>query len=283
MARDPKHDILFEPVKIGPKTIRNRFWQTSHCAGPGAERPGAQAHLRGMKAEGGWGAVFTEFCSIHPESDEYPFISARIWDEGDVRNLGYMCEVAHRYHSLAGIQLWYSGGNAPSLESREFGRAPSQWLSPIFATRSVYGCEMDESDIRAVINMYVEAGKRAEQAGFDLLEVSAGDDTLPMQFLEPRFNRRTDAYGAASKIGRGFSSNSCTRSSVPSAIDARLRRASRSTPCMGPMASRPTKTARGFSSCCAPKASSTRWRSKSATTPNGARMPGYRASANPAG
>jgi dimethylamine/trimethylamine dehydrogenase len=124
--------------------LRNRFWQTSHCAGPGAERPGAQAHLRGMKAEGGWGAVFTEFCSIHPESDEYPYISARIWDQGDVRNLGYMCEVAHKYGSLAGIQLWYSGGNAPSLESREFGRAPSQWLSPIFATRSVYGCEMDE-------------------------------------------------------------------------------------------------------------------------------------------
>ena len=126
MSRDPKHDVLFEPVRIGPKKIRNRFWQTSHCAGPGAERPGAQAHLRGMKAEGGWGAVFTEYCSIHPESDEYPYTAARIWDEGDVQNLGYMCEVAHKFGSLAGIQLWYSGGNAPSLESREFGRAPSK-------------------------------------------------------------------------------------------------------------------------------------------------------------
>jgi 2,4-dienoyl-CoA reductase-like NADH-dependent reductase (Old Yellow Enzyme family) len=62
MSRDPKHYLLFEPIKIGPKKLRNRFWQTSHCAGPGAERPGAQAHLRGMKAEGGWGAVFTEYC-----------------------------------------------------------------------------------------------------------------------------------------------------------------------------------------------------------------------------
>jgi dimethylamine/trimethylamine dehydrogenase len=197
MPRDPKYNVLFEPVKIGPKITRNRFWQTTHCAGPGAERPGAQAHLRGMKAEGGWGVVFTEFCSIHPESDEYPFTSARIWDQGDVVNLGYMCDVAHRHGSLAGVQLWYSGGNAPALESREFGRSPSQWLSPLFATRSVYGCEMDELDIRTVINMYVEAGKRAEQAGFDLLEVSAGDDTVPIQFLEPRFNRRTDNYGGS--------------------------------------------------------------------------------------
>jgi dimethylamine/trimethylamine dehydrogenase len=197
MSRDPKHDVLFEPVKIGPRKTRNRFWQTSHCAGPGSERPGAQAHLRGMKAEGGWGVVFTEFCSIHPETDEYPYTSARIWDEGDVRNLGYMCDVAHAHGSLAGIQLWYSGGNAPALESREIGRSPSQWLSPLFATRSVYGYEMDELDIQSVINMYVEAGKRAAAAGFDILEVSAGDDTVPIQFLEPRFNRRTDRYGGS--------------------------------------------------------------------------------------
>jgi len=197
MSRDPKHDVLFEPIKIGPRKTRNRFWQTSHCAGPGSERPGAQAHLRGMKAEGGWGVVFTEFCSIHPESDEYPYTSARIWDEGDIRNLGYMCEVAHRHGSLAGIQLWYSGGNAPSLESREVGRSPSQWLSPLFSTRSVYGYEMDELDIRSVINMYVEAGHRAAAAGFDILEVSAGDDTVPIQFLESRFNRRTDRYGGS--------------------------------------------------------------------------------------
>ncbi|MBD5802405.1 Trimethylamine dehydrogenase [Azoarcus sp. Aa7] len=197
MARDPKYDILFDPIRIGPKVSRNRFFQTSHCAGPGSERPGAQAQLRGTKAEGGWGVVFTEYCSIHPEADEYPYTSARIWDDGDVRNLGHMCDVAHSHGSLAGIQLWYSGGNAPSLESREPGRSPSQWVSPMFATRSVYGYEMDESDIKAVINMYVEAGKRAEQAGFDLLEVSAGDDTVPIQFLEPRFNKRTDKYGGS--------------------------------------------------------------------------------------
>ncbi|HXR20627.1 MAG TPA: FAD-dependent oxidoreductase [Steroidobacteraceae bacterium] len=197
MARDSKYDILFESVKIGPKTARNRFFQTAHCAGPGSERPGAQAALRGTKAEGGWGVVFTEYCSIHPEADEYPYTSARIWDEGDVRNLRHMCELAHQHKSLAGIQLWYSGGHAPCLESREIGRSPSQFQSNMFATRTVYGYEMDQADIAAVIKMYVQAGKRAEQAGFDLLEVSAGDDTVPIQFLEPRYNKRTDHYGGS--------------------------------------------------------------------------------------
>ena len=51
MRRDPKYDVLFEPVRIGPKMMKNRFYQTPHCTGLGAHFPGAQAHLRGMKAD----------------------------------------------------------------------------------------------------------------------------------------------------------------------------------------------------------------------------------------
>ena len=54
MARDPKYDVLFEQVQIGPKTLKNRFYQVPHCIGAGSEKPGMQAYHRGMKAEGGW-------------------------------------------------------------------------------------------------------------------------------------------------------------------------------------------------------------------------------------
>ena len=64
MARDPKYDILFEPVQIGPKTMRNRFYQVPHCNGAGSIFPGTQAAFRGMKAEGGWAVVCTEQCAI---------------------------------------------------------------------------------------------------------------------------------------------------------------------------------------------------------------------------
>jgi dimethylamine/trimethylamine dehydrogenase len=67
----------------------------------------------------------------------------------------------------------------------------------MYPSRTVYGSEMDEDDIKAVINMYVEAGKRAEQAGFDILEVSGGDNTILLQFLERRYNKRTDKYGGS--------------------------------------------------------------------------------------
>ena len=68
MPRDRKYDCLFEPVRIGPKTLKNRFYLVPHCNGAGTLRPGTQAAFRAMKAEGGWAAVCTEACSIDPES-----------------------------------------------------------------------------------------------------------------------------------------------------------------------------------------------------------------------
>ena len=80
--RDPRHDVLFEPVRIGPKTARNRFWQVPQCNGAGSDKPGMQAAHREMKAEGGWAVVFTESCAITPDADQLPAVTARMWDDG---------------------------------------------------------------------------------------------------------------------------------------------------------------------------------------------------------
>ena len=66
--RDPRYDILFEPVKIGPLTAKNRFYQVPHCNGGGYRDPSAAAEMRGIKAEGGWGVIFTEQCEMHHTS-----------------------------------------------------------------------------------------------------------------------------------------------------------------------------------------------------------------------
>jgi len=44
--RDPRHDILFEPLTIGPKTLRNRFYQVPHASGFGSVKPRTQAAFR---------------------------------------------------------------------------------------------------------------------------------------------------------------------------------------------------------------------------------------------
>ncbi len=195
MARDPKHDILFEPIQIGPKTLRNRFYQVPHCIGAGSDRPGFQAAHRSMKAEGGWGAMNTEYCSIHPESDDIHRVSARIWDEGDVRNLKAMTDEVHKHGALAGIELWYGGAHAPCLESRATPRGPSQYASE-FETLT-YCKEMDLADIAMVQQYYVDAALRARDAGFDIIYVYGAHSYLPLQFLSPYYNKRTDQYGGS--------------------------------------------------------------------------------------
>jgi len=195
MARDPKHDILFEPIQIGPKTLRNRFYQVPHCIGAGSDKPGFQAAHRSMKAEGGWAAMNTEYCSINPESDDTHRLSARIWDEGDVRNLRAMTEEVHKYGALAGVELWYGGAHAPNMESRATPRGPSQYASE-FETLS-YCKEMDLSDIAQVQQYYVDAAKRSRDAGFDIVYVYGAHSYLPLQFLNPYYNKRTDKYGGS--------------------------------------------------------------------------------------
>jgi dimethylamine/trimethylamine dehydrogenase len=195
MPRDPKYDPLFEPIRIGPKTMKNRFYCTPQCNGAGSEKPGFQAGHRGMKAEGGWGAVSTEYCSIHPESDDSHRVSARLWDDGDVRNLARMCDAVHAFDALAAVELWYGGPNAPCMESRCVPRGVSQIASE--ADPLTVPTEMATDEIRELQESWTAAARRARSAGFDIVYVYGAHAFLPMQFLSPYYNKRTDEYGGA--------------------------------------------------------------------------------------
>ena len=55
MSRDPRYDVLFEPVQIGPVTAKDRFYQVPHCTGMGYSKPHTVNAMRETNAEGGWG------------------------------------------------------------------------------------------------------------------------------------------------------------------------------------------------------------------------------------
>ncbi|HEX5191311.1 MAG TPA: FAD-binding protein [Solirubrobacteraceae bacterium] len=193
MSRDPRHDILFEPVRIGPKTLRNRFYQVPHCSGLGSAKPWSQAAHRAVKAEGGWAAVCTEYAPVSPDSDESPLASSRLWDPDDAHNLKLMCDAAHAHGALAGIELVHTGVHAVRHESRWPAIAPSQLpsdLEPFVVPKA-----MEHSDIRRVQADWVRAARMARDVGFDIIYVYGGHSYLPLQFLSPFYNHRTDAYG----------------------------------------------------------------------------------------
>src|SRR5258706_13165329 len=104
-TRSPRHDVLFEPLAIGPKTLRNRFYQVPHCTGFGTEKPLSQADFRALKAEGGWAAACTEYARGSADSDSMRYVSARLWDENDSRNLAGMCVEVPGQGALASIAL----------------------------------------------------------------------------------------------------------------------------------------------------------------------------------
>ncbi len=107
--REPRFDVLFEPVKIGPVTAKNRFFQVPHCNGMGYRDISALAMMRQVKAEGGWAVVCTEEVEIHPTTDVTPYVEGRLWDDRDIPAHARVAEAIHDGGALAGIELAHSG------------------------------------------------------------------------------------------------------------------------------------------------------------------------------
>jgi len=195
MPRDPRYDVLFEPVQIGPVTAKNRFYQVPHCTGLGWLRPRMVAALRGVKAEGGWGVVCTEYCSIHPASDDLPHPYASLWDQGDIRAHSIMTELVHEHGGLAGAELWAGGSRSANLFTNEVAMDVASMPNSVaipYQTRA-----MDKADIRELRRWHREAALRAKAAGFDIVYVYATHHYLLSHFLSAETNTRSDEYGGS--------------------------------------------------------------------------------------
>ena len=194
MSRDPRYDILFEPVRIGPVTAKNRFYQVPHCNGMGRTYPSSMAEMRGIKAEGGWAVVCTEEVEIHHTSEHSPGIEGRLWDDSDIPVFEKMVDRIHRHDGLAGVELAYEGVITPNRYTREIPMAPVHM--PVSSYDPVQSRMMDKADIKAVRKWHIDAAKRAKKAGFDVVYVYAAHNlSIPLHFLSRRYNSRTDEYG----------------------------------------------------------------------------------------
>jgi dimethylamine/trimethylamine dehydrogenase len=193
MMRDPRYDVLFEPVKIGPLIAPNRFFQVPHADGMGYAMPRGMAQMREVKAEGGWGVVCTGYCSIHPSSDETPHLTATLWDAEDVRAQALMVEGVHRHGALAGVELWYGGAGGTSYSTR----IPPLGVTsvPVAGHQPLQTRAMDARDIRDFRRWHRDAAKRAVEAGFDIVYVYATHGYLLDDFLSRHTNSRSDSYG----------------------------------------------------------------------------------------
>ena len=190
------YDLLFEPVRIGPVTAPNRFFQVPHCNSLGHAHPRAEAANRAIKAEGGWGVICTQEVEIHPSADISPAVEGRLWDQRDIPAHQLMTDSVHKHGALAGIELCYNGHHAPNLYSRVAPMSVS--AMPVDSNYPQQARAMSLADIKSLRQWHVDAAKRAMEAGYDIIYAYAGHDMSSlMHFMLQRYNRRTDQYGGS--------------------------------------------------------------------------------------
>ena len=196
-GRDPRYDVLFEPVPIGPVTAPNRFYQVPHCNGTGDTSPRAVARMRGIKAEGGWGVVSTETIEVSATTELRPFPSLHLWHDDDIPLQSLAVEAIHEHGALAAAELGHYGIAAGNRYSRVPPIGPAS--IPIFESlEPVQSRTMDKADIRELRRLHKNAAIRAKACGFDIVYVYCAHNlSIAQHFLVSRYNQRSDEYGGS--------------------------------------------------------------------------------------
>ncbi|MFJ3222051.1 NADH:flavin oxidoreductase/NADH oxidase [Streptomyces sp. NPDC086783] len=203
---------LFEPYTLRDLTIPNRVWMSPMCqysAAPTGLDAGAPndwhfSHYS-ARAAGGTGLIVVEATAVSPEGRISPY-DLGIWNDTQVEAFRRITRFLVSQGTVPGIQLAHSGRKA-STERPWKGGAPVgadghgwQPLAPsalAFDERHPVPTELTVEEIHGITGQFVAAARRALEAGFEVAEIHGAHGYLINEFLSPRSNHRTDAYGGS--------------------------------------------------------------------------------------
>jgi NADPH2 dehydrogenase len=185
---------LFSPITFKGMTLKNRIVMSPMCMYSSKKQDGKLTpfHMTHYisRAVGGVGLVILEATAV----EQAGRISAQdlgIWDEEQVQGYKELVEQIHVYGAKAGIQLAHAGRKA---QDEEITYAPSP-LS--FNEKFKVPTELTTSGINRIVEAFGNGARRAQESGFDMVEIHAAHGYLINQFLSPLSNNRTDAYGGS--------------------------------------------------------------------------------------
>ncbi|MDD2869726.1 FAD-dependent oxidoreductase [Neomegalonema sp.] len=186
---------LFQPLRIRGATMRNRILSTGHdtCLPENGLVNEAYVAYQEARAKGGVGLIVTQVAGVH-ETARYT--SHLIMATTDACIPGYR-ELARRCHAQGAVvvsQLFHPGREIMESADGMLAVAYSASASPNERFRRMPR-EMPPQMIAEVVAGYAAAARRMREAGMDGVELVASHGYLPAQFLNPRLNRRQDAYG----------------------------------------------------------------------------------------
>jgi 2,4-dienoyl-CoA reductase-like NADH-dependent reductase (Old Yellow Enzyme family) len=204
--------MLFSPLQIRDITLRNRIVVSpmlTYSAERGHVNDWHLAHLAQFAA-GGAGLVFMESTKVDPAGCSTPRDTG-LWKDDFVEPLKRITQLIKRNGAVPGIQLGHSGRKARRSVPWE-GRVPmaqcpgvdrgEEWelVGPsAIAHDHKYAVprEMTREDIIEVAEAWGAAARRANDAGFEVVEIHGAHGYLIHQFLSAIANQRQDEYGGA--------------------------------------------------------------------------------------
>ncbi len=186
----------FDPVTIGPLTLRNRFIKSGANEAMCLEGLPTKALLKHHRdlAAGGVGMSTVAYVAVAPEGRTLP---NQIWMRPQaVPHLKALTDAVHAEGAALSAQITHGGSFVTGMKVRgrtisaSSGINPAGMLKGNFLQRA-----MTEADMDRVTAQFVTTAELAREAGFDAVELHMGHGYLLNQFISPLSNRRQDSYG----------------------------------------------------------------------------------------
>jgi anthraniloyl-CoA monooxygenase len=196
---------MFQPFRLRGITVANRVVVSPMCqysAVDGMPNDWHLVHL-GSRAVGGAGLVFTEMTDVSEEARISPGCAGlyndaqeaawrRIVDFVHAHSAAKICMQLGHAGRKGATRLMWEGIDEPLAE----GAWPIISSSPLpYYPHSQVPREMTRADMDQVIADFTAATRRAERAGFDMVELHCAHGYLLASFISPLTNVRTDEYG----------------------------------------------------------------------------------------
>jgi len=203
--------ILFQPMKIRNMELRNRFVRSAtydQCAEKNGHVTETQIKLFSELADGGISLIITGLTYVHPSGQLAPFESS-IANDDCIPGFKSLTAAVHDRGAKIAVQLYHTGReNAKFLKVKH-----QQAIAPSFVSHDPYFTQdyrqMSEDEIWEIVGAFGDAAGRAQEAGFDAVQVHAAHGYLLSQFLSPFTNRRDDKWGGSLNNRLRFHSELC--------------------------------------------------------------------------
>ncbi len=198
---------MFQPFRLRNMVLENRAVVSPMCQYSSTDGMPADWHLvhYGSRAIGGAGLMFTEMTDVSKDaritpgcagiySDAHEAAWKRIVDFVHAQSKTKFCLQLGHAGRKGATKLMWEGIDEPL----EQGAWPIVAASPLpYFPHSAVPREMTRADMDQVVADFVQAVKRADRAGFDMIEMHAAHGYLLASFISPLTNHRTDEYGGS--------------------------------------------------------------------------------------